>query len=209
MEELTFVTSVVSKYQEISSLLSEWNQFIRLKTFEEIGVYTPYNTYLNFIYRSPPISEIPKTHLAECQTHLNHIATDKVKQSFRQIQQRCFLEVTGMQNRRITDKKGLFLENIDTLQTTNAPFPIKNFYSASELHKLLDNSSSEEIENTFASTFQGCKGHAIISLAYTSDGENVQIFEGELEGTVVMPKGENGNAWEYPSINNKNMCFFS
>jgi inosine/xanthosine triphosphate pyrophosphatase family protein len=91
----------------------------------------------------------------------------------------------------------LFLENVEAIQYPS-PFTVKNFYSGLELAQLLGDSSHEEIENVFASVFQGTKGHSIVSLAYTEDGENVQIFEGELEGTVVMPKGELGNAWEYP-----------
>jgi hypothetical protein len=131
-----------------------------------------------------------------------------VKQAFRQIQKACFIELTGKINSNPILIIGLFLEQIEPDLQKTASFCVKNFYSGNEFTQLFgENSSDNDIEKSFSDVFRGCKGSAIVSLAYTSDGIDVHIFEGELEGTVVTPKGDSGNAWEYHFLI-QNVFFF-
>eukprot|EP00026_Physarum_polycephalum_P010433 Phypoly_transcript_10597.p1 GENE.Phypoly_transcript_10597~~Phypoly_transcript_10597.p1 ORF type:complete len:421 (+),score=39.26 Phypoly_transcript_10597:30-1265(+) len=51
-------------------------------------------------------------------------------------------------------------------------------------------------EDEFAKKYQGTGGITCVVVAFMSDGTNVELFQGELEGKVVLPRGEQGLGWE-------------
>lgn len=54
----------------------------------------------------------------------------------------------------------------------------------------------------FGKKFKGSKALARVVVGYTSDGKNVKLFEGKLEGTIGEPLGQKGFGWDnifYPN----------
>lgn len=51
-------------------------------------------------------------------------------------------------------------------------------------------------EANFSKLYEGKQGILMVSLALIDDEKNVQHFVGELEGQVVLPRGQFGSCWE-------------
>ena len=100
---------------------------------------------------------------------LEDIATARVRDAFRQLQRPCFVENTGM-----------FLDS----QQAFAGARFKR-----ELLALGD--------AAFAQRFGGVHGTTRVVVAYTTDGQTVQLFQGQSSGSVTeQPRGEDGYGWD-------------
>jgi inosine/xanthosine triphosphate pyrophosphatase family protein len=100
---------------------------------------------------------------------LEAIATARVLDGFRQLRAPCVVENTGM-----------FLE-------TREAFPGSRF-------KRLFGELGEE---AFARRYGGARGVVRIVVAYTADGRDVQLFDGQNEGTLLdAPRGAGGYGWD-------------
>ena len=72
-------------------------------------------------------------------------------------------------------------------QWRNLPGPfIKWFIKSLTLEKLVELLSQGE----------NLKARAVCVLAFTSDGEKVHCFEGEVLGEIVAPRGDHGFGWD-------------
>ncbi|MBL8951592.1 MAG: hypothetical protein JNK82_12495 [Myxococcaceae bacterium] len=100
---------------------------------------------------------------------LEEISTARVLDGFRQLKAPCFVENTG-----------LYLERHDGQ-------PGRGF------KKLL----MELGEEGFAKRFGASRGLSRVVLAYTADGEQVHLFEGQSGGLLIdSPRGEGGYGWD-------------
>lgn len=102
-------------------------------------------------------------------TSLVDIATARVRDAFRQLGTPCFTENTG-----------LFLD-----EHGGAPGP-------SFKRQFL-----ELGERAFAQRYGGGSGQTRLALAFTADGQQVQVFEGQNAGTLLRePRGTGGYGWD-------------
>jgi len=100
---------------------------------------------------------------------LEEIATARVLDGWRQLQEPCFVENTG-----------LYLERHDGA-------PGRGF------KKLL----LELGEEGFAKKFGASRGLSRVVLAYTADGKQVHLFEGQSGGLLLdRPRGDGGYGWD-------------
>jgi non-canonical purine NTP pyrophosphatase (RdgB/HAM1 family) len=100
---------------------------------------------------------------------LEDVARARVKDAFRQLQVPCFVENTGM-----------FLETADA-------------FAGARFKRLVE----ELGEAAFAERYAGARGETRVVVAYTADGEQVQLFGGQSSGKVAdAPRGEGGYGWD-------------
>jgi inosine/xanthosine triphosphate pyrophosphatase family protein len=103
---------------------------------------------------------------------LGAIATARVRDAFRQLKAACFVENTGM-----------FLES----SAEGAEYPGTRFKRALR----------ELGEAGFAKRYGGVRGETRVVVAYTVDGEAVQLFEGTSAGCIASsPQGAGGYGWD-------------
>lgn len=97
------------------------------------------------------------------------IASARVQDAFRQLQVPCFVENTGM-----------FLEAADA-------------FAGARFKRLVE----ELGEQGFAARYAGARGVTRVVVAYTADGEQVRLFEGQSSGRVASePRGDGGYGWD-------------
>lgn len=100
---------------------------------------------------------------------LAEIAKSRVLDGFRQLQSACFVENTGM-----------FLES-------------QVAFAGAEVKELLQ----ELGPAAFSARYGGAHGTTRVVVAYTNDGQDVKLFEGQSSGHVARePRGEHGYGWD-------------
>ncbi len=99
---------------------------------------------------------------------LEEVASARVRDGFRQLGSPCFVENTSLA--------------LDSQHFTGAQFK---------------RALKELGEAGFASRYGGARGLTRVVLAYTADGVQVQIFEGQIEGELLkVPRGAGGYGWD-------------
>ncbi|MCU0681587.1 MAG: hypothetical protein MUF34_04910 [Polyangiaceae bacterium] len=102
-------------------------------------------------------------------TDLREVARGRVLDGFRQLGAPCFTENTG-----------LYLEGRDD-------------QPGADFKRLLLEHGAVDLARRFA----GARGVARVVVAYTADGHDVHLFEGESEGEMApAPRGEGGYGWD-------------
>jgi non-canonical purine NTP pyrophosphatase (RdgB/HAM1 family) len=102
-------------------------------------------------------------------TTLAEVASARVRDAYRQLQAPCFVESTG-----------LFLDESEALP-------------GARWKRLL----LELGDDAFAARFGGREGTTRVVVAYTKNGEQVQLFSGESAGRIASaPRGEGGYGWD-------------
>ncbi|HEU4533159.1 MAG TPA: non-canonical purine NTP pyrophosphatase, partial [Polyangiaceae bacterium] len=102
-------------------------------------------------------------------TDLRDVARGRVLDGYRQLGSPCFTENTG-----------LFLEG-------------REGQTGADFKRLL----AERGEAEAARQYAGARGVARVVVAYTADGRDVHLFEGESEGEMApAPRGEGGYGWD-------------
>lgn len=100
---------------------------------------------------------------------LEEVAAARARDGFRQLGSPCFVENTSL---ALDDHR---------------------HFTGAEFKRAL----KELGETGFAKKYGGSRGLTRVVLAYTADGEDVQLFEGQVEGELLkVPRGAGGYGWD-------------